>query len=221
MTPQMVAALSSGRAFVTALFEIDLPSGMRRIMAGAGEVQWGANTFRGYDATFGSFSNAAEIREDVSGEAPNTSITIIPAADADRDDIAGAGIQLSPVRAWLAALTLDMDQHLIVVPDPELGWEGFIDQSTINLDANRDDIDYTLLSAFDYFFEDSEGQRLNGQFHQHLWTGEKGLDNVTGITKKIYWGAKSPPGTSGNSGISGVGGSSGFLSGIIAAALGG
>jgi hypothetical protein len=79
-----------------------------------------------------------------------------------------------------------------VVPDPELLFDGFIDQATIDLASKRDDLEYTVISAFDYFFEDSEGQRLNGQFHQSVWTGEKGLDNVTGVTKKIYWGAYGP-----------------------------
>jgi hypothetical protein len=139
------------------------------------------------------------VREDVSGEAPNMSITLIPSGTADREDIASAVVQLSPVRAWLAALTLDASQHLIVIPDPEPVFDGFIDQATIRLNEKQDDFDYTLLSAFDYLFEDSEGQRLNGSFHQSVWAGEKGLDNVTGITKKIYWGANAPPGTGGGS----------------------
>lgn len=210
MTPQMVAALSSGRAFVTALFQIDVPViGNRYIMAGAGEVMWGANRFVGYDPAFGTFDSADEIREDVSGEAPNTSITIIPASTADRQAIAGPQVQLAPAKAWLAALMLDVDQHLIVVPDPELVFDGFVDQPTINLDTSRDEIDYSLISAFDYFFEDGEGQRLNGQFHQSVWPTETGLDNVTGLTKKLYWGAKAPPGA--NTGQSSIyGGMSGF-----------
>jgi hypothetical protein len=75
---------------------------------------------------------------------------------------------------------------------PELLFDGFIDQATIDLDKGRDDLEYTVISAFDYFFEDGEGQRLNGQFHHAVWPGEKGLDNVTGVTKKIYWGALGP-----------------------------
>lgn len=210
MTPQMVAALSSGRAMITALFQLDLPSGTRRIMAGGGQVDWAGDTFVSRDPTLGSFDSADEIREDVSGVAPNTSVTIIPASTADRLEIAGASVQLSPAKAWLAALALDVDQHLVVVPDPELVFEGFIDQATINLAAKQDELEYTLLSAFDYFFEDSEGQRLNGQFHRSIWPTEAGLDNVTGITKKIYWGSNPPPGTSGGgSSIFGGGGGGG------------
>ena len=160
----------------------------------------------GLDPAFGSFHASDQIREDVSGVAPNTSVTIIPAAGADKAEICGSLIQLSPAKAWFAALTLDTDQHLVVVPDPELMFDGFIDQATVTLDRGRDEIDYQLLSAFDYFFEDTEGQRLNGQFHQSVWPGERGLDNVTGITKKIYWGAQSPPGANGTSSIYGGGG---------------
>jgi hypothetical protein len=213
MTPAMAAALTSGRAMVTALFQLDLPSGTRRLMAGAGQVQWGADTFKGYDPTIGTFESADEIREDVSGEAPNTSITIRPAPGANRANIAGRAVQLAPCKAWLAALTLDVNQHLVVVADPEPVFDGFIDQATISLDAGRDEVDYSLLSAFDYFFEDSEGQRLNGQFHRSVWAGEGGLDNVTGITKKLYWGAAAPPSTGGSSSIysGGTGSGSGLL----------
>jgi hypothetical protein len=76
--------------------------------------------------------------------------------------------------------------------------------------SKRDDLEYTVISAFDYFFEDSEGQRLNGQFHQSVWTGEKGLDNVTGVTKKIYWGAYGPNAAGGHIRASGGGSSSIF-----------
>jgi hypothetical protein len=211
MTPAMAAALASGRYTLTALFRVDLPSGVRRLMLGSGETKWGADKFVGYDATIGHVDSGEELREDVSGEAPNTSLTIVPAPAADKAAIAGAAVQLAPFQIWLAALQLDGSSHVEVVPDPEPLFSGFIDQATINLDANRSEIDYTLISAFDYFFEDSEGQRLNSQFHTSIYPGEHGLDNVTGLTKKIYWGAVPPGGTSGGSSsiYSGNGGSVG------------
>lgn len=203
MTPQMVAALSAGRATLTGFFELGLPSGTRRLLMGSTEVSWGGQTWVGYDPTFGSIDAPDDVREDMTGEAPNTSITVNIAPTADRDDIAGPGVQLAPFKCWLAALALDGSNHLQVVPDPELLFDGFIDQATIELDKGQDSLELTIISAFDYFFEDGEGQRLNGQFHQMVWPGEKGLDNVTGVTKKIYWGAYGP-----NSGSASVGGSS-------------
>jgi hypothetical protein len=192
MTPQMIAALSAGRALLTAFFEIDLPSGTRRLLYGSTEVAWSGNTWLGYDQTIGSLAAPDDVTEDMTGEAPNTSITLIVSPDANLDDIAGDAIQLSPLKIWLVALELDINKRLQVVPDPELLFDGFVDQATITLDSKRNELDYTIISAFDYFFEDSEGQRLNGQFHQSIWPGEKGLDNVTGVTKKIYWGAYGP-----------------------------
>lgn len=219
MTPDMIAALSSGRAMVTGFFEIGLPSGTRRLLYGSTRVGWGGNDFLGYDPTIGSVDASDQVSEDMSGEAPNTSITVQIAPGANRDEIAGQQVQLSPTKIWLTALRLDGADHLEVVPDPELLFDGFIDQATINLDKGRDDIDYTVISAFDYFFEDNEGQRLNGQFHRSIFAGEKGLDNVTGVTKKLYWGTDGSK-ISVSSGIGGglggiTGGSGSSISGIL------
>jgi hypothetical protein len=201
MTPAMITALSSGRATLTGFYQIDLPSGTRRMLLGSTEVSWGGNTWKGYDATLGSIDIPDDIREDLTGQAPNTQINLNLASGVNRDNVAGQGVQLSPVKIWLAALTLDGSSLLQTIVDPELLFDGFVDQATLNLDKGRDDLDYTVISAFDYFFEDSEGQRLNGQFHRAIWSGEKGLDNVTGVTKKIYWGANAPPGTLNGSSI--------------------
>lgn len=194
MTPAMIAALAQKRATATGFFEIDLPSGTRRLLIGSGEASYGGNTFKGYDSTIGSISSGEAVREDASGEAPNTSLTIAVASSATKSDIAGSAIQLSPVRIYLAALALDANQHVVAIADPELLFDGFIDQATSGLDRQKDEIEYTLISGFDYFFEDTEGQRLNGQFHQSIWSGEHGLDNVTGVSRKIYWGAYGPAG---------------------------
>lgn len=208
MTPQMIAALGSGRALLTGFFEIALPSGTRRLMLGSSEVPWSGNTFVGYDAAIGSIDSPDDVGEDMTGQAPNTSLNINISPTAIRADIAGQAVQLSPFKFWLAALQLNgTTQAIEVVPDPEFMFDGFIDQATIDLDKNRDDLEYTVISAFDYFFEDGEGQRLNGQFHQSVWTGEKGLDNVTGVTRKIYWGTLGPnTATSAGGGTPGGGG---------------
>jgi hypothetical protein len=192
MTPAMIAALSAKRKSVTGFFEIDLPSGTRRMLIGSGEVAWGANTFTGYDSTFGSIVGGDSVAEDASGQAPNMSITVQVASTATKSDIAASAVQLTPVKIWLAAIQLDGSNHLAAVADPELLFDGFIDQATSNIDKNKDEIDYTLVSGFDYFFEDSEGQRLSDAFHESVWPGEKGVSNVTGVTKKVYWGTLGP-----------------------------
>jgi hypothetical protein len=219
MTPDMIAALSSGRATLTGFYELGIPSGTRRLLVGSTEVSWGGQTWTGYDSSIGSLDAPDDVSEDMTGQAPNTSISINMSPAANRGDIAGQQVQLAPAKIYLTALQLDGSNHVAVVPDPELLFDGFIDQATIDLDKGRDDLEYTLISAFDYFFEDSEGQRLNGQFHRSIWAGEKGLDNVTGITKKIYWGSNAPPGSvtgssSVNDGFGGGGGGGRLLRGV-------
>lgn len=192
MTPEMIAALAAKRKSATGFFEITLPSGTKRILLGSGEVDWDGDTFKGYDSTFGSIVGGDSVAEDAGGQAPNTSITVQVASTADKADIASDAVQLAPVKIWLAAIGVDASNHFIAVPDPELMFDGFIDQATISLDKGKDQIDYTLISGFDYFFEDSEGQRLSDAFHQSIWPGELGLSNVSGVTRKIYWGTLGP-----------------------------
>lgn len=213
MTPAMIAALVSKRKSVTGLFEIDLPSGTKRMMLGSGELIWGANTFKGYDSSFGSIIGGDGVAEDATGQAPNTSFTLQVSSSAVKADIASAAVQLARVQIWLAAIGVNGSNHFIAVADPELLFDGFIDQATSSVDKKKDQIDYALISGFDYFFEDSEGQRLSSSFHHTVWpvaTDEKGLDNVTGVTRKVYWGTYGPGGASG---VTSSGGSSGYVGG--------
>lgn len=237
MTPEMIAALSQSRAQVTAFFEFGFASGTRRLMLGSGEVSGMSSTildetgspildengeeildsnsslaFVGMDPAFGAVVGGEEVREDTTGEAPNTSVTITVADGADKAAIASDSVQLTPVTISLAALTLNESKRLIAIPDPEVVFDGFIDQAIISLDKKRDEVDYTLISAFDYFFEDSEGQRLNGPFHKSMYPTETGLDNVTGVTRKVYWGTYGPnqgPGGGIGGGRAAIGGPTG------------
>lgn len=192
MTPDMITALSQKRAMATGFFTFGFPSGTRRMMVGSGEVSSSGNTYKGYDSAFGSIAGGQEVSEDATGEAPNTAVTVAFSPSATKTNFASEAVQLTPVTISLAALTLDASKHLIAIPDPELLFDGFIDQAIVQLDKKKDEVEYTLISAFDYFFEDSEGQRLNGPFHKTMYPTETGLDNVTGVTRKIYWGAYGP-----------------------------
>jgi hypothetical protein len=191
----MIVALAQSRAFATGFIEFDFPSGTRRLMLGSGEVSYGGNVYKGTDPTFGTIAGGEGVREDTSGEAPNTSLTIAIHPDADRSEIASEEVQLTPVRIYLAALSLDANKHLVAIPDPELLAEGFIDQPLLSLDKKKEEVDYSITSAFDYFFEDSEGQRLSPAFYGQIYPTETGLDNVTGVTRKIYWGTYGPGGS--------------------------
>ena len=212
MTPDMIAALTANRKSVTGFMEIDFPSGTRRILIGSGAAAWGANTFKGYDPSFGSIVAGGAISEDTSGQAPNLSVTVQVAQGATKSDLAGDAVQLAPWKIWLAALTLDASDHVAAVADPELLFDGFVDLATSEIDKSKDHITYSLISGFDYFFEDSEGQRLSDAFHESVWPGEKGLANVTGVTKKVYWGTLGPNASGGVGGAGGGAGSSSNLS---------
>lgn len=216
MTPEMIAALAQDRAFVTGLFEFDFASGTRRLMLGSGEVQYKSTGlfYKGFDDTFGSIESGDELREDASGEAPNTTLTINLADGVDKAQVAASDVQLTPVKIFLAAIEFGAGNRLRTVDDPELLFDGFIDQPVINLDGKQDEVTYSIISAFDYFFEDDEGQRLNGPFHKSIWPGEKGLDNVTGVTKKIYWGTYGP-------GAAGGVASGGYISGSTGGSVAG
>ena len=53
-------------------------------------------------------------------------------------------------------------------------------------------LDMEFVSACERLFEVQEGARLSDAFHQEIWPGERGLANITGTKKKVYWGGEVP-----------------------------
>ena len=191
LTPQMEAALSSGRALVLAFCRVDLNDGRTcALLTGSGEVFWDGITFKGKDPTFGSIAALQPPNDGFGDEAPGMSFVLIPATDAAAASLAAPGMQGSRVRWWIACL----DDNGAVIASPWLWYDGLLDVPTFSIDRASRELDFAVVSEMEKLFLSEEGRRLSRSSHQEIWPGETGLSYVTGLARTIIWGPGERPG---------------------------
>lgn len=201
MTSQLLAAFEANRTWMFVAVEINLNTGRDvRMLDGVGSVTWSQGTFNGTDQDFGSIASIQPISDGTGDSAPLFNIGFFPADDADAVDISHPDLQGSRIRVWIGAL----DQATgAVIPDPYLLFDGELDVPTIQVQKRVRKLDYECVSRFERFFLLSEGNRLNPTHHKDVWPGETGLDDVTGVVKRVVWGPGHKIGASGNIGNGG------------------
>ena len=191
LTPQMEAALASGRALVVAFCRMDLNDGRTvGLLTGSGEKEWDGVTFRGRDETFGTISAIEPPSDGFGDEAPGMSFTIIPADTAAAATLASPTMQGSRVRWWIACL----DDNGAVIANPWLWFEGMLDVPDLSIDKPGRELDIALVSEMEKLFMEEEGRRLSEASHLEIWPGERGFRFVTGLTRTIIWGPGERPG---------------------------
>ena len=188
LTPQMEAALGSGRALVLAFCRMDLTDGrVVRLLTGSGEVAWDGGTFLGTDPTFGSILALQPPSDGFGDEAPGMSFVLSPPSAAAVADLASPAMQKSRCRWWIACL----DDNGVVIANPWLWFDGFLDVPTISNDQRE--LDLAVVSEMEKLFLGEEGRRLSNPSHQEIWPGETGMQFVTGLSRTVIWGPGDRP----------------------------
>lgn len=190
MTPQLDAALADFAPTIFGAVEILLPGYALRLIQGSGRLSFGGNTFIGRDPTYGVIDSVDVIADGTGDEAPEVTLTLLPASDAAAATLASANMQGSQVSIWLGAINPATG---IVIPDPLLVFLGALDVPTLKASEHRRELEYRIVSVFEHFFTDDEGARLSDTFHRSIWPGEFGLSFVTGVEEMVVWGADTPP----------------------------
>lgn len=200
MSPAMEAALAGERAIVFAAIDMDTPDRKVRLLVGGGYVTLTDSTtglpvrYESRDDVFGVFSDIEELSDGVGNEAPSVQVTLIPPGDVETGQVSAVELQGSPFRIWLGVVDPVAG---VVIGDPMLIFDGELDTATIRIDENGSrKVDYEVTSVFEEFFLANDMARLSDGFHQYLWPGELGCNNVTWVTHQIYWGTESPDGVS-------------------------
>lgn len=191
MTPQMQAALGGPVLTLAGLLRIDLPGYTLRLVTGSAVVVYEGAPYVGEDARFGVLASVGEIGEEAGDQAPNLQLTLIPPGASAASDLSQPGMQGAAVSLWLAAI--DMASGL-VVPDPELLFAGKLDVVTLVRRGGERQLEISCVSAFEDLFQNEEGARLSHAFHQSIWPGERGMENVTGTVINKIWGPGDKPG---------------------------
>lgn len=209
LSPAMQAALADGqRPYIAGLMQIDLPDYTLRLADG-GVVSWNGQAFVGRDDRFGAIAAIGGFEDGVGDSAPIMSIELFPPSTVAATDLSRPEMQGARVRLWLAVIDPAAGTPL---PDPYQVFIGDVDQTTIVATRADRRLRIECVSGFERFFEAEEGARLSDAFHKSIWPGESGLANVTGVQKRVYWGAEAPPPrTAGYGGSWGFGGGGGRI----------
>lgn len=208
LTPQMTAALRTGKYPIAPLVEIVMPGWTLRHLVGSGEVPWGEKVFVGRDARFGVLQSAGALVDGGRDEAPDWSLTFVPPNGTAVSILTSAAVQGSMVTGWAGAL--DPATGLLI-PDPVQIFAGEIDVPRLRVGRSGRSIEWRCVSALEDFHDIEKGARLSDAWHQQIFPGETGLNNMSGIEKTSYWGAESAPsGVTYGGGYGGGGGGGGL-----------
>lgn len=173
------------------LCKIELPESTIRLSDG-GFIVWGGEVFESRDAVFGTIRAIEGMSEGVEDEVPALSVTFIPASTAAAADLSQPGFQRSRVRLWLA----EYDEVTgLPVGDPDLQFDGQIDQTSLSAGRTSKELLMSIVSAAERLFARDIGNGLSSAFQKSVWPGDTGHDNATGLGTPIAWGVEAPPST--------------------------
>lgn len=203
-TPAMNTALQQTFANLFGAIEINLPGKDIRLLDGSAAITIGSDVFTGSDDDYGTLHAIENFDDGMGDTAPRLNVSLLPASTLAAETMLDPAAQGSRIRVWLGAFVRETGA---AVEDPILLFDGEIDQGTLKLGKGARSLEYECAGGFERFFENQEGARLAPGFHKSIWTGETGLDNVTGVQETIYWGTQAPKNAvTGVSGGVGVGG---------------
>ncbi len=204
LTPQVAAALRTGRYPIAPLVEVIMP-GQDPLwhLVGSYELMWGAKRFVGRDPRFGVLVAASNIKDGVGDQAPDWQLTFAPPSEAAAGDLSAATAQGGAVNGWLAVID---PQTGLLLPEPIQVFAGELDYARLRVGKASRTVEWRCASALEPFHDQEVGARLSDSWHKTVWPGETGLANMTGIEKTSYWGVESPPSgvTTGSGGGAGL-----------------
>jgi hypothetical protein len=171
------------------LLQMDLPGGTVRL-CDLGDTRWGGVLFSSDHATFGTVFAVQIGADGLDDVAPGGTLTLIPAGDADADDLADAAMQGSALKMWVAEIDPATG---LVTGTPEPIFDGLVDVPRL---ANRGGarlLDFDFISSAEAFLLRNDGNVLSDRWHQSIWPGELGLQNADGLAVQVAWGVDGAP----------------------------
>lgn len=187
--PLLTFALSQDAIWPFGAIKIELPGKTLRLLDGAGVLTIGGETYAGSDEDFGTIAAIDVISEGMDDEAPEIQIGMYPSDAASLATLCNPAMQGAIVTVLFGAAD---PATMTPIGEPDLLYYGEIDVPTMRTAQRL--VEFTVVSEFERLFEVDEGQRASDAFHQSIWPGETGLNQMTGTTEKLYWGALPPSG---------------------------
>lgn len=187
--PVLQTQLEAPTPFLFGAVKITFPSYTLRLLDGSGELVIDGETYLGLDPTFGTLDSISALEEQLGEEAPEITISLLPPNDAAAASLASGLMQGSLVQIMLGAFNPNTNT---VIGTPEQLFLGEIDVPRVERSKGQRMVSYSVVSVFERLFEIREGERASDRWHKSIWPGERGLEQMTGTVKTLYWGAKRP-----------------------------
>lgn len=188
------------RVVLSGLLRIELP--IRDVLlCDGGFVKWGDKTFEVEDPDFGVLIGFEALTEGVGDEAPAGMLSMATPTTAAAAILSQPGYQGSRVRLWVAEID-EATGAIVGEPDLMVDWQ--IDSTRLRCPRGSRTLEIACVTRGQRLMLINDGNTLAPAFHRSLHPGEAGLDNATGLTTDVAWGAASPP-----RGVASGGGSSG------------
>ena len=195
--PTLTAALAADGVWLFGAVKIELPDKTLRLLDGSAVLTIGGETYGGEDPDFGTLAAIDSISENGDDEAPELRFTFYPNSAASLATLANPAMQGAIVTIMVGAANI---ATMTPIGTPEIVFLGEIDVATMRSGDGQRVVEFTVVSVFERLFEVDEGQRATDGFHQSIWPGETGLAGMTGVTQRLYWGAKPPSSSSATAG---------------------
>lgn len=177
-------ALDASRPLIFCGVKIVTPFATLRILDGEDTLSIDGETFTG-GSDYGDLINGEAFEDGDGNSAPILRLNMQVADPAVISDWIAPTTQGSPVTAWLGAVDRATG---IPIADPEVTFRGELDRVSFSIGRDRSVAILEVCSYLERFFDMEEGVRMNDAWHQSIWPGEKGLDQITGINRHWPWG---------------------------------
>lgn len=196
-------SLSGDRITLVGLVKIELPTRTIRLCDG-GFVYFGGEKYTGEDEVFGSIGAVDELEAAMGDAAEDARLVLLPPEDTAPAVLKNKAYQNARARFWMGGLDADGK----TVSSAEQLMDGLLDYTVLKIKEKSRQLEIAFIGRAEKLFLRQEGNSMNPRFHQSIWPGEKGLNNV-GAKLTIAWGVGSPRGVVGYGGGSYGGGSGG------------
>lgn len=196
-------SLSGDRITLVGLVKIELPERTIRLCDGA-FVYFGGEKYVSEDPVFGSIGAVDELEAAMGDAAEDARLVFRPREQSTPAELKNKAHQNSRARFWMGGLDADGK----TVSSAEQLMDGLVDFTVLRYRDKARELEVSFIGRAEKLFLRQEGNTLNPRFHQSIWPGEKGLNNV-GAKLTIAWGVGSPRGVSSFGGGSFGGGSAG------------
>lgn len=197
LSPALDAELSKDVVTIFAALTMTVGADTIRLLDGSSEITINGNVYSGEDADYGVWAAMGAFEDGTGDEAPGISITIHPANDAALLAFSSPAMQGETVQVHIGAIDPTTGA---VIGDAFLLFNGEVEIPKYTFGLGTAEIEMDCVGGMERLFFNDEGIRLAPSFHNQVWPGETGLNNVTGVRDTIYWGSNNP--TTGAGGIS-------------------